>query len=464
MLLVTVISRETYLYLEQKEQELFNKEVDTAIEAINEHMLTNAILMEGTKAFFENSVEVTPEEWKAYSEAIQIDDPNKTLSSIGYVEDVNQSEIALLIYNTEEIIDKEIIPGYDMNRSVEIRKSLQEARDTGEVSATKSISFQQEGGDISKGFIVFSPIYKSNSTTTTINERKDNIKGYIYAGVEIQNFIQHALNNKAKNINVRIYDSKILGNSGLIAERVLATTEDPEFKSVRQYEEYGHQWNIFFETSPQFTLTPIEEQFYKMVFIGGTLLSLALSAATYLQLTSKEKAENLALKLISQLKTSEQRVRILLENAGDSFILYDSNGRILEINQETSDSLGYQREELLKMKVSDVYKNIGEFFIEVLATKKESTVESIKKSKNGDLTPIEVRLKLFEIDGKKYISALARDISKRKKKEKERREITMQIERMNSLMIGRELKMNELKDEIRQLKDQLAQKEGGSTK
>jgi PAS domain S-box-containing protein len=58
------------------------------------------------------------------------------------------------------------------------------------------------------------------------------------------------------------------------------------------------------------------------------------------------------------LRQSETRFRTLIEQASDAFFLHDSDGRFLEVNLQACESLGYTREELLRMCVFDVEQDI----------------------------------------------------------------------------------------------------------
>ena len=57
------------------------------------------------------------------------------------------------------------------------------------------------------------------------------------------------------------------------------------------------------------------------------------------------------------LKKSEERFHNLVENAGDAFFVQDLDGRFVDANQWACDSLGYTREELLRLSVTDIEKN-----------------------------------------------------------------------------------------------------------
>jgi PAS domain S-box-containing protein len=129
------------------------------------------------------------------------------------------------------------------------------------------------------------------------------------------------------------------------------------------------------------------------------------------------------------LKKSEGRFRLLVEQAVDAFFLHDGDGKFLEVNPRACESLGYSKEELLNMSVSDVTslseeeaKSIGD----QLQAGSTLTVNDHHRRKDGTRFPVEVRLGSFDADGQKLFLALARDISDREKAEEVLRGVSSQ--------------------------------------
>lgn len=126
------------------------------------------------------------------------------------------------------------------------------------------------------------------------------------------------------------------------------------------------------------------------------------------------------------LRESEERFRAVMEQAADAFILHDMNGKIIDVNQSTCQSLGYKREELLGLFVEDIEAN---FVSEKVAKKWQKmipgvpiTIQGIHRRKDGTTFPVEVRLGLLKAGNSKLILALCRDITERKKAESALRE------------------------------------------
>ncbi|MBA3473591.1 MAG: PAS domain S-box protein, partial [Rubrobacter sp.] len=89
----------------------------------------------------------------------------------------------------------------------------------------------------------------------------------------------------------------------------------------------------------------------------------------------------------------------------------------VDANQWACDSLGYTREELLGLSVADVEMGfdpagLPELWGKVVAGM-PITLDGTHRRKDGSTFPVEIRLGVFESDGRRLMLALARDVSER---------------------------------------------------
>lgn len=119
---------------------------------------------------------------------------------------------------------------------------------------------------------------------------------------------------------------------------------------------------------------------------------------------------------------SEARFQRLIDQAADAFFLIDVTGRVCEVNQPACDSLGYTYEELVRASIQDLFEDLElprvEEAWQKLGAGKPLTMELINRRKDGSTFPVEVRVSLFDTEEGRFILALARDISERKKVER----------------------------------------------
>ena len=93
-------------------------------------------------------------------------------------------------------------------------------------------------------------------------------------------------------------------------------------------------------------------------------------------------------------------------------------------------------------------------------TTKEKHLEIELIRKNGTRVPVEINSNIIKKEGKPIgFAAVIRDITQRKRIHEEEKSRTDELERFTRLAVGRELKMIELKNMIRELEEKLKEKE-----
>ena len=159
-----------------------------------------------------------------------------------------------------------------------------------------------------------------------------------------------------------------------------------------------------------------------LVLLAGIVITILLMGLLFLLTGRTTRVRRLAAQRTQDLRASEQRFRRLVENAGDAFFLHEVDGRILDVNKAACDSLGYSRDELLHMNVSDLDVNFISDKLVDYHTLPEAeypvTISSVHRRKDGSTFPVEVRLAPINVGNKRLILGLARDITERKLAEK----------------------------------------------
>jgi len=121
-----------------------------------------------------------------------------------------------------------------------------------------------------------------------------------------------------------------------------------------------------------------------------------------------------------ELRASESRFRVFVDHATDAFFLHGRGGRILDVNQQACDSLGYTREELVGMSPREI--DLDTDFENTIGARLEAeqvlAFDSRHRRKDGSTFPVEVRLRRFRMEGRRFAVALVRDITQRKEAER----------------------------------------------
>ena len=128
-----------------------------------------------------------------------------------------------------------------------------------------------------------------------------------------------------------------------------------------------------------------------------------------------------------KLRQSERKFRQIFNNANDAMFLHsvDDNGmpgRFVEVNRVACERLGYSREELLNMSPRQLDGPDGADLEEIMSPLVETghvTFESVHLASDGSRIPVEISSHLFVMGGQERILSVARDITERRKTEKQ---------------------------------------------
>ncbi|MBN1120927.1 MAG: PAS domain S-box protein [Anaerolineae bacterium] len=128
---------------------------------------------------------------------------------------------------------------------------------------------------------------------------------------------------------------------------------------------------------------------------------------------------------ITGRKQAERALRMnsfAVERSSDAVYWLDSDSRIIDVNEAACRMLGYTREELVEMKLSDIDPATDPSTLpEMWERMKEGLppAETRHRAKDGRLIPVEVVSNYIEFEGKEYSCSFVRDITERKQAEED---------------------------------------------
>lgn len=149
----------------------------------------------------------------------------------------------------------------------------------------------------------------------------------------------------------------------------------------------------------------------------------------------------------------------------DHVIITDSHANIIYANKGAIENTKYSYEELIGRNPADAWgghmdKEFYEKMWHTIKIEKKPFTGEVKNIKK-DGTEYWQELKIYPILGSygevKFFIGIEPDITIRKSAEEHQRDYLAEIERLNEFMVGREVKMVELKEEIDRLKLRLSE-------
>jgi PAS domain S-box-containing protein len=156
--------------------------------------------------------------------------------------------------------------------------------------------------------------------------------------------------------------------------------------------------------------------FFLILLIGTTGISVA-----YFQRNQQTKFFRQQYEAERTRRALAQRYEYLTRFANDIILVTDQSLRIVEANDRAITSYEYTRDELLNLHLIDLYPPGSEQVLDKLMrhVEEESGIifEAMQQRKNGTTFPVEISLRLLELEGQKLFQEIIRDITERKRTE-----------------------------------------------
>lgn len=452
---------------------LFEHESAEIATMIRERMNIYTNVLYGAVGLFAASKLVERDEWRAYCEKLKIFEripglvalrfiervkkENKeafiqsvredtTLSKAGYpdfkIHPDQEKEEYFIVKYIEPFAGNEKMHGLDLSWEPLRWQALEEARDTGQLSATGRITLVIYNKE-TPCFLVSLPVYRNKAPASTIEERRAALVGFVDVAFEARKLFYTIFGGAEihPNIDVHVYDGEVQTDEHLLYDNDLCRQGKvlpykPSYSTVENLEVAGRKWYLLLKTQPAFGLTPSEELLPKLILFGGLLFSFLGAGFLYSLGTSRARALTLAEKMTRDLRRSEEQIRNLMDHANDAIVSADKNGNIIMWNQQAQKIFGYTPMETLNQPLTIIiperYQKAHLEGIKRVTSGGPSriigkTIEVEGRRKDGTEFPMELSLSKMGEGSEIYFTGIIRDISERKKAEEELRQSEEQL-------------------------------------
>jgi PAS domain S-box-containing protein len=145
------------------------------------------------------------------------------------------------------------------------------------------------------------------------------------------------------------------------------------------------------------------------------------------------------------LKKSEEKFRVLLENASNAILITDLNGNILHANRKAEEFLGYTKKDLLQMNYTQIHpmhelERAIEVFKDIIKHGHGFLHNGRILRKDEKLVPIDITAAVIEYAGQKVVYGSFSDITEQQKTkdalERLVKERTAEIAKKNRQLVG----------------------------
>ncbi|WP_158228956.1 PAS domain S-box protein [Chitinimonas sp. BJB300] len=247
--------------------------------------------------------------------------------------------------------------GFDLGSESYRRQAIERAIRTGKPSITHSIPLIQDTF-ARLGYLYILPLYQSDITPKTEDERKAKLKGLVYTPIVVAEILNNVDETAAKELTVELFDGALPTNTNQVFDSArpagsLSTKPnaksvapeqqyEPRFKQVHQIEIGGRQLSLRIQTTPLFD-TAVRSPTSQIVAVCGVMLSLFFTLIFWLLMHSRLRAERLAEKMTADV----ERLAMVARFTTNAVFITDAQRQIVWVNEGFSRITGYQPHEVM---------------------------------------------------------------------------------------------------------------------
>ena len=322
-----------------REHSQFETAVLRAKTSIDSRLETYNALLRGMAGFMAVEREVTRERFRSYVNRLRIAQNEPGEQGIGLVLRVSapdkdnfiagmeqQGEEHFHIWPTGEHADfypvtyiepenrmNQAALGFDVSSEPTRREAMERARDLGETAASGKLTLVQEiEGPSQPGFLIFFPLYQGGTMPQDTAERRKRLLGFAFSDFRAGDLFEHIFPGDTAGVDMEIFDGTNVDSADLLYRSATPITSALPFRrslqEIKRLEVSGRTWTARFFQQPEWNGAWIALS----LFVGGTLLSLAMFYLTRAEAEARRRAEHAAAQLRASelaLRESEDRLR-----------------------------------------------------------------------------------------------------------------------------------------------------------
>jgi PAS domain S-box-containing protein len=409
-------------------------------------------------ALFETSGAVGREEWRTFTQGLQLAKNLPGIQGLGYASLIPRAQLAAHVaeirqqgfpdYQVWPIGDRETYStilylepftnrnlrafGYDMLTEPVRRAALERARDERSPALSGKVRLVQETDqDVQAGTLMFIPVYQRGWPVETVAQRRGALQGWVYSPYRMADLLQGALRVsearfKERQIGIQVYDGEVLSADTLLYDNRSAEAEalaaTPGIDWLAPVDFAGHRWTLRVVQLRGLAVTTEYGSAWIALF-GGTTISLLLFGLTLSLLTTRAAAQRMAEQLEQELRASEASYRSHFVNNASMMLMVDpAEGMIIEANHAAARFYGYPHERLLTLRISDLSTASTAEVRQAMAAVLQglsNRFEFQHRLADGSLREVEVSSGRIDFAGRTVLHSIIQDVTERKRAEHE---------------------------------------------
>jgi len=344
------------------------------------------LIARSVQGFIDGSDDVTAAEFESFVRSLQLQSIAPGLQGVGFarfitnhdleqgvvpatrrlahlpvplrVPAVNESYAPIVFMEPRSTNEKSI--GFDIFSVDRARQAAEQARDTGKLVASEEITLVQDiGGVPVGGFVLYLPVYGSDKQDATVDERRQSLIGWVDVPFRLTDVLRPVAASLPEGLQLQVFENTDSGDRRFLQ----GFLDGKPFRSegaglsgldvVDQLDFGGRKW--FFQLRPtQEYAAAHNTATHHWVASIGLLLSLSLGCIVYLLLTSRDRANALALQMTYSMRRMTADLNDTLDAVPDLLFEMDLDGRYLELRTSSKGALNMPVERMMHKTIWEV--------------------------------------------------------------------------------------------------------------
>lgn len=313
--------------------------------------------------------------------------------------------------------------GFDILSNPMRAEAIERAINSGQMAATAPIQLVQDS-TANAGVLLLHPVYRNHTSATGHNKIAP--RGFAVGVFRIDKMLSElAVKSIPAELAFSLHDTAAPSENQTLYRLNVNRPLLSEYTWESDVAIGGRAWHI--TLSPTRAYLEENRSFLPWIVLAAGLTLVSLLQAFLLAITGRTSIVQRTVDQQTQiLLESEQRLRkqneknlAILHNASDGIHLLNASGDLIEASDSFFTMLGYQREEMINMHVSqwDALLTVPELAqtIQLQFEKKErSQFQTVHRRKDGSTLDVEISSFPLELDGEIVLFYSSRDITARR--------------------------------------------------
>ena len=314
------------------------REVDARID---QRMKAYEQILRGVRSFLQSSRGLTSNGFRTYVDSLNLGDNYPGSQSIGFIRTspaghgtVGKHDTGSSIVYLDPLSYKgRFKHGSDISDDSVLRLAMERARDTGLAFNSGKVLLPQspdEDPRIQSGFVMFLPVYRNGPAPATMDERRSDLVGWVYASFRMVDLMINILGNISSEIDIEIHDGEIVSDDSMIYDPDLSGVGGnprAQFRSTSRISVANHEWTVVMRSLYDFERR-LDRSKANFVAYVGIQTSLLLAILASLLVRGRAKAV-LAQEQLSNELAQRRAAEARLQHLAHHDALTDLPNRVL---------------------------------------------------------------------------------------------------------------------------------------